>query len=161
MGTTLTPIAVELDKLTAACGSGDRDLLNSVIKKFKRDFWQFDEMGEDLDDWGEDDDAPEGNSITMKEALRHLIMGEECNSNAGFMYGYALKFISLSIGTRLPNDHWCSISGWNWFPDVDKALENLGVPKETLRVQGHLTGRVCSGSDPGDRGLPSHRFSQA
>ena len=58
MGTTLTPIAVELDKLKAACGSRDRALLNSVVKKFKRDFEQFDEMGEDLDDGGEDDPLP-------------------------------------------------------------------------------------------------------
>jgi hypothetical protein len=140
MGTTLTPIAVSLDKLTAVCGSGDRGLLDSVIKKFGREFWQFDEMGEDLDDLGEDD-APAGNSITMKEALGHLIMGEEYNQKAGFMYGFALQFICLHIGTRLPNDHWCSLSGWSWFPEVDNALETLGVPEERLRVQRHLTGR--------------------
>jgi hypothetical protein len=95
--------------------------------------------GEDLDDLGEDD-APAGNSITMKEALGHLIMGEEYNQKAGFMYGFALQFICRHIGTRLPNDHWCSLSGWSWFPEVDRALETLGVPEERLRVQRHLTG---------------------
>ena len=141
MGTNLTPIAVEHGRLKAACGSRDRDLLNSVLKKFKRDFGQFDEMGEDLDALGEDD-APAGNSITMKEALGHLILGEEYNQKAGFMYGYALQFLCLHIGTGLPNDHWCSLRGsWSWFPDVDKALEDLGVPEERLRVQGHLTRR--------------------
>lgn len=141
MGTTLTPIAVELDGLTAACGSGDKGLLNAVIKKFKRDFWQFDEMGEDLDDGGDDEDVPAGNSITMKEALRHLIMGEVYNPKAGFMYGFALMFICRHIGAALPNDHWCSLSGWSWFPDVDKALGDLGVPEGRLRVQEHLTRR--------------------
>jgi hypothetical protein len=90
MGTTLTPIAVSLDKLTAACGSGDRSLLDSVIKKFGREFWQFDEMGEDLGHLGEDDE-PAGNSITMKEALGHLIMGEEYNQKAGFLYNGPTK----------------------------------------------------------------------
>ena len=141
MGTTLTPIAVELDRLKAVCGSGDRGLLNSVVKAFKRDFGQFDEMGEDLDDWGEDDDAPAGNSITMKEALGHLVMGKGYNPRAGFMYGYALMFICRHIGAALPNGHWCSVSGWSWFPDVDKALEDLGVPEGVLRVQGPLTRR--------------------
>ena len=141
MGTTLTPIAVDLDKLRAACGSRDRALLDSVVRKFRRDFEQFDEMGEDLDAGG-DDDPPAGSTLTMKEALGHLVMGEEYNPKAGFMYGYALEFLCRHIGTKLPNDQWSSLrSSWSWFPDVDNALEELGVPEGRLRVQGHLRGR--------------------
>ena len=122
-----------LDGLKAACGSRDRGLLNSVVKKFRPDFWQFDEMGEDLNDWGEDDDPPAGNTITMKEALSHLVMGQEYNPKAGFMYGFELRFLCQHIGTRLPNDCWCSLRGWSWFPNVDRALGELGVPEGTVQ----------------------------
>ena len=132
----MTPYAARLDKLRAACGSQDRTLLDSVIRKCGRDFEQFDEMGENLVEY-HDDAEP----ITMREALEHLIMGGGYNPRAGFLYGFGLQFLCQTIGTTLPHDHWCSLRGWSWFPEVDDTLTALGVPEERLRVRVHLIGR--------------------
>ena len=137
MGTSLTPIAVRLDRLTTVLGSKDLSLVEAVIKKFGDDFEQYDEMGENIVEYYEDAEP-----ITMREALTHLVMGEEYNPRVGFMYRFALQFICQSMGTKLPRDRWCSLRGaWGWFTDLDETLEALGVPEERFRVQKHLVKR--------------------
>lgn len=135
MSYILTPIAVDLAKVTAAIGSKDRRLLATVTNKSSTDFSQIDEM----DDNGDDDDedyAP----TSVEDALRHLIMEEPPNPDVGYKYGYALEAICKHFGEFLPNSEWSAMR-WEWAETVDLALHLVGVPASVLRVEKHLMTR--------------------
>src|SRR5262249_52514127 len=128
MGYVLTPIAVDLDQVSNVIGSKNKRLISALVKKFGDNFDQFDEMAADFAD---DDDE----SLTMRDALTHLVMGEECNDELGFMYGYALEFICEHFGECLPNEEWSAMpSGAAYAEKVDKALKAAGVGEKVLRM---------------------------
>ena len=137
MGYCVTSFAVDLSQVSWAVGSRNQPLLNILIEEFEDDFEQYDEMAANFHD-DEDPDDP----LTMRTALTQMIMGDAYNKQLGFMYGYALEFLCLHFGERLPNREWSAMpSGCEWVETVDRALDRAGVPENILRVAGHLINR--------------------
>ena len=88
--------------------------------------------------------AHRSRSTPMREALRHLIMGEQYNLHVGFKYARALECICRHFGSALPGDPWTSLQAGadlQWLLEIDEALQSAGVPKKTFRVLGHLAYR--------------------
>lgn len=83
MGYTLTPIAVDLRRVTGAIGSKDKRLVGALVKAFAEDFEQFDEMAADFAD-----DQEDGEPLTMRDALTQMVMGQEYNEELGFMLDF-------------------------------------------------------------------------
>lgn len=76
------------------------------------------------------------------EALRHLIMGEECDRRVAFKYGYVLESLCRHFGEVLPHDNWCDLrSGQGWFQELDDTLRLAGVPTEVFSISGRLVER--------------------
>jgi hypothetical protein len=128
MGYILTPIAVDLGRVSGAIGSKNKRLISALVKVFGDDFDQFDEMAADYAD--EDDEA-----LTMRAALTQMVMGEEYNEELGFMYGYALEFICLHLGEHLPNTGWSAMPrGTAYAKKADAALKRAGVAEDVFQI---------------------------
>jgi len=85
-------------------------------------------------------------STPMRDALRHLIMGEAYNRHVGYKYAHALQCICRHFGTDLPvhGDPWTSMQAGarlEWLVEIDEALQSAGVPKKSFRVLGHMAYR--------------------
>jgi AcrR family transcriptional regulator len=132
MSYLLTPIAVDLARITAALGSKDQSLFDTLVERYGDDFAQIDALRDDGDD---DDDEPPVPST--HDALRHLIFAHPYHPAAGFKYAYALEYILKYFGDHLSNDHWFSMRS-EWAETVDTALAAAGVPEQTFRVGPHL-----------------------
>ena len=97
MGYGLMVYAVDLDVVTAACGSGDDTIRRMISGRFRRDIYSTnDQLG-----WSNDRGAD-----SVFEALRHLIMGSDDMRLPGAMYGYAYKYIIEHHGRFLDNDRF-------------------------------------------------------
>lgn len=132
MGYTLVPIAIELDQLTAALGSGDKRLLSSVARKYRDEFEQIDDMAAEFFE----DEHLDG-ALTVRDALRQMVNGEAYRRERGlgFVYGYALHFLCLHLGEELPNGWWRTTSGWPVKQHADRALAAAGVAEGVLRTR--------------------------
>ncbi|MGE3804825.1 MAG: hypothetical protein AB7K24_09155 [Gemmataceae bacterium] len=132
MGYCLSAYAVNLSDLTQFLGSRNEEDLYDLIEDFESDFKQFDEMAADCLD---DEEQP----LTMVQALTQMVKGDKCDGRPNFMYGYALEFVCMYVGIRLTDEHWSAMpSGARWAETVDEALEKVGIPKTTLRIQDHI-----------------------
>jgi hypothetical protein len=63
-----------------------------------------------------------------------MVMGEEYDEEAGFVYGYALEFICRHLGEFLPNGEWSAMRA-EWAETADRALEASGVGEKALRLR--------------------------
>jgi hypothetical protein len=124
----ITPIAVDLQKVTGVIGSKNKRLLGTIIKKFGNQFEEIDEMAAEAAD-----DAGGGEATTVRDALTQMVMGEEYDEAVGFVYGYALEFICLHFGERHPNENWAPMK-LELARKADQALESVGVDEQTLRL---------------------------
>ena len=119
----IQPYAVLRADLDKALGSKSGRLLKKLKKRFAAELEEIDELDEEI--------------TPTADALMHLVMGDELDPDAGFKYGYALKFLCEYLGTFLPNREWSSMR-WEWFEEVDGALAEVGVPEKVFRTQDHL-----------------------
>ena len=121
MSYTVTCYQVDIDELKKLCPSKDRNVLKTILRKQSAHI-------EDSNDYFADD-IEEG-APPLETALTHLIMGEEMNSEFGFMYGYALEALCIHLGQRLEMDAFESMTGgWFWeLPDRIQSLVLSGSP---------------------------------
>lgn len=113
----LMPYAVDIDRLTAICGSGDDTIRRAISGRYKRDIIHINMEF----DWSNERGEP---SVFL--AIRHLIMGDEKNLE-GVMYGYAFKFIVEFFGHPLDNRMFCPRSTNSITGQVDAAVKETGA----------------------------------
>src|SRR5262245_39321736 len=132
MGYTLSPIAVDLGRVTGVIRSRNKRLVGTLAKKFGDEFEEIDESDAELDD------EELEQALTVRDALNQMVMGGEYNEQFGFVYGYALNFLCCHFGELLPNEHWSAMPlGTAWAEKVDRGLKAAGVPEKALRVVNH------------------------
>jgi hypothetical protein len=87
MGYTLTPIAVDLSKVTAVIGSRDESLLAALTKKLKEELDEIDAVGEDYEEDGDEGPAaryagkPKEALASMQADLERLLRGEKLDKD--------------------------------------------------------------------------------
>jgi hypothetical protein len=74
------------------------------------------------DAWEIDEDAEVEGEAAPDQAVRHLVMGEPLNKNAGSQYGDALMSLCGHLGEVIPPDLWCGV---RWIAVIDAGLEDL------------------------------------
>jgi hypothetical protein len=127
MGYQLTPIAVDIDALRLAIGSGDAGLVGKVRGRFYTEIKRIDRLLKEVLD-------PDEEPLTTSDLLRQLILGEPRREDAGFGYGYCLELICRQIGQALPNSEWSAMHG-DWFDAVAAALRDCGVNSSALAIR--------------------------
>lgn len=127
MGYQLTPIAVDLDAVRRALGSGDAGLVGKVRGRFYTEIKRIDRLLKEVLD-------PDEEPLATGDLLRHLIIGEPRREDAGFGYGYCLELICRQIGRALPNGHWSAMQG-DLFDTVAAALRDCGVNSSALAIR--------------------------
>ena len=128
----VTPIAVDLDVVRAALGSGDHALLSAVSHELRRRI-------DDLDRADDADAEDEDRAIPAAVALRQMILGEPLSTSSvdSAKYGYMFEGVSQHFGEGLPNSEWSGMGG-DWFDSVDAALGAAGVAADRFRVVGSV-----------------------
>ena len=101
MSYSLVPYQIDLAKLRDAVGGQDTQLIESIRAQDPERF--------DSDEY----------ELSLGEALKQLVMGEELGTTATHQYGYALEKMADHLGQRLPFDLWCGV---RW-----AAMEDSGV----------------------------------
>jgi hypothetical protein len=126
---SLVPYAVDLNQLRAALGSKDEALLTAILES-------------DPERFEEDEDEGE---LSLRAALRHLVMGLNRRNDSGYQYGYALEHLCAYLGERLDSDEWESIR-WEVLEETGmvEIMEGNGSPVRLSRINdfpslGHLT----------------------
>jgi len=113
MGYGFMLYSVDLEKFKAACGSKDDKLRRMISGRFKGEFTSYDA------------DHDEG-ALSLRDALRQVIMGEALDPRAGSTYHYACKLICEHFGKFMPNAPLLPIS-LSFIEEVDDALRDMGV----------------------------------
>jgi len=94
----------------------------------------------ELDQWAGEIDELLGDELPpARELLRHMIMGEPYVENAGFAYGYWLKYVCEAYGEMLPNGAWMPIR-IDFLDHVQRALTRAGVPAGRVSVHDIIFG---------------------
>lgn len=150
MSYNVIPIAVDLQKLTAAVGGKDASLLSTLQADFADECAGLDEDDENY----YDADEGEPPVATAAEVLRHLLMGEPQDDRVAFKYGYALVWLCARLGRGLSNREWSSLR-WDWITQTDEALDAAGVPASLFRVGRQLLCRGAPVSIPRIDDFPS------
>ena len=122
----LHPYAVSLPTLKKTLGARDANLLAALHRKFEKDYADID----DLDD----------GVASMRQALEDLLLGNKLDIDAGFKYGYALKYLCEHFGKLLTNEAWSSLD-WEYIESVDKVLKRAQVDARTFGITSHLAAR--------------------
>lgn len=143
MSYAIHPVAVSISTLKKNVGSRDRKLVDVLVREFRERF-------PDLDDLDEE-------TVPMKQAVEHLIMGEKLDQDSGFKYGYALECLCKHVGQALTNQYW-SGGGWDWIETFDDALNGAGVPKKVFRLNSQLISRGSPIPLPAIADFPSIGF---
>jgi len=103
MGYTLVPIAIELNRLATALGSGDERLLSAVVRRYRGEFEQIDDMAAEF---FEDEDLD--SAFTVKDALRQVVMGEAYRRERGLWgeRGHNTQPIGIyDFVTKIPQEY--------------------------------------------------------
>ncbi|MFI4876816.1 MAG: hypothetical protein ACIALR_15805 [Blastopirellula sp. JB062] len=108
MSYVLSPILVDFAKLEKAIGSGDASLIEAVKANNPERF-------EDDEEW----DAEDEGMISLSDAIKDLVMGNELDDESGSQYGYALEEIAAHLGTSIPPTEW---GGVRW-----AAIQECGL----------------------------------
>lgn len=125
MSSSINVYAVPIERLEQAVGSGDRSLVDAIV----RDQEFFLSTIDDIDDEAE---------TTCAQAVSDLIAGAPSEDVPGYLYGYALEAICAQLGQELTNI--CPIAkATRWIECVDAVLERNRVPER-------LTDLVFGGS---------------
>jgi hypothetical protein len=110
MSYVLTPYLIDLEKLRKSVGSGDESLIAAVISGNPKPFKADDEETEEL---------------SRREALRHLVMGDELDEDSAAQYGFALALVCHHLGEVILPDAWGGVS---W-----RAVEATGLEDVLMR----------------------------
>lgn len=105
--------SIDLDKFTAAFASKDDKLRRMISGRFKGEFKSYDES------------QGEG-ALSLRDALRQLIMGDALDPRCGSTYAYASKLICEHFGKFMPNAPLYPIP-LSLIDEVDDALRVMGV----------------------------------
>lgn len=105
--------SIDLDKFTAAFASKDDKLRRMISGRFKGEFTSYDA------NHGEGD-------LSLRDALRQLIMGDALDPRSGATYAYASKLICEHFGKFMPNAPLYPVST-SFINEVDDALRAMGV----------------------------------
>ena len=135
MGYILTPIVIDLGKVSALIGSRNEHVLAALCDDFAHRLRDIDDAILDARD-----EEAAGEHLTARAALTQMIMGGEYDKDFGFVYGFGLELICDFLGDDfLPNTEWSAMPrGTQWAATVDDELQKLGVPAPVLRVSDHL-----------------------
>ncbi|TNY38298.1 DUF7691 family protein [Thermomonospora catenispora] len=114
MSYAIMSYAVRMESLEKVVGSGEERLFTTLVSRAEDELARLDEMM--------------GDTLSARDALRHMIMGEEYDKEAGAVYGYCLKLLCefLNDSTWLPNDYWSGMR-FGWFDVVHGELKRAGV----------------------------------
>jgi hypothetical protein len=121
MGYGVMAYAVDIDTVTAQCGSGDNQLRRAVCGRFRADI----SRSNDEFDLPGDRGAP--NIFT---AIEHLIMDGEKTLD-GYLYGYGFEYIVRFSGQFLANNPFYPCPSQYLTDTVDPDLKATGA---TLRM---------------------------
>lgn len=129
MSYTLTPIAVDLARVTAAVGSGDKRLLAALTRKYAEEFEEIDGLGDDFED-----DAPGKVELEPPENIENLEQ---------FTSAIRDGFERMLRGEELDQDHLMSrfIAAADAEPtegDQDESEERPIPSTSTREVMRHL-----------------------
>jgi hypothetical protein len=100
MSGCLMVYSVNMDRLLATCGSGDKRLIQTLSRRYKH---TIDLIFEDAAEAGITHWTPDGEFLPV----RHLIMGKADSILPGDFYGYGFKFIVEHMGYFLDNHVFC------------------------------------------------------
>ncbi|MFW5416009.1 hypothetical protein J0910_05235 [Nocardiopsis sp. CNT-189] len=109
----LMPYAVDLAELRSVIGSSSEQALNSLLRS----------------DWADSlDRLDRTGGPTAREAVRHLLLGEEYDKGSGALYAYCLKTIleAHPCASFLFNGEWSPVR-YDWFEEVEAELKKAGV----------------------------------
>ena len=135
MSGVVMPFAVKLSQIRKALGSRNKSLLLELREEFEE---ELEDDRERVEEANQDDDFdPE---LSLQDALRHLIMGEDLWDYEGEKYGHSLELMCAFFGEFLANEHWTGIP-LDWADAADEALLELGVPAEVFSIFNHLLDR--------------------
>ena len=109
--------AVDIDTLTALCGSGDKPTRRAVCGRFRADI----SRSNDWFDLSSERDAP--NIFT---AIEHLIVGDDKTLD-GYLYGYGFKYIVQFAGRMLDNGPFYPCPSTYLDDTVDPAIRATGA----------------------------------
>lgn len=110
MGMGASLYGVDLERLRAAVGSGDRALLGRIRRAEKDEFL--------------DDDAfIEKGDLSLGQALEELLDGRLSRPDCGFQYGYAVELLCRGLGTCLASLLW-----WEFFESTPMRMTRSPVP---------------------------------
>ncbi len=109
--------SVDLDKVIAACGSGDDKLRRMICGRFRNDLSR-------RQDWFSSE--IEGGAPSPFDAIRALIMGDPPMVGHGFMYGYAYKDLVGHFGQSQYNNPF-SPCNHAWIEAIGATLTTLGA----------------------------------
>lgn len=118
MGYGVMAWAVDIDKVTALCGSGDNQARRAVCGRFRTDIASSNEYFDLSNDRG----AP-----NLFTAIEHLVMGGEKPLD-GYLYGYGFKYIvQFLAGRPLDNSAFYPCPSSYIESTVDPALTATGA----------------------------------
>jgi hypothetical protein len=129
MSNRLSVYAVNVDKLAAVIGSGDRQLEAKIAGWAVRWFADIDELA-DRDEDDDDDDDDEEPTPTCLEVLSRLIEGVDPNAVPvlhRYVYGYVFQALCGFLGEEL--DAISSIAqSSKWIDSIDQYLAEIEIP---------------------------------
>jgi hypothetical protein len=132
MSTAVYVYSVPADKLRAAPGSKDEELL-AALSKLNGFFETIDKIADDRD---QDEEEPPPKCAT---AYRQIVNGESYAVGFGYVYGYAYEGLCLALGAEMERS-WIPIArSYEWFPKIDAALA-------ALRINLKITDLLCRGT---------------
>ncbi|MEV4513240.1 hypothetical protein AB0K00_30225 [Dactylosporangium sp. NPDC049525] len=117
MGYGVMAYRVDIDKLSALCGSGDNQMRRVICGRFRTDIAR---LNDDLD-CSNDRGAP-----SVFTAIEHLVMGGD-KTLPGHLYGYGFKYMVEFSGRFLNNEHFYPCPSSYLDSTVDPALKATGA----------------------------------
>jgi hypothetical protein len=129
MGYGLMVYAIDIDRLQAVCGSGDIELYEAIVDRYRSDIASVN-TALDLESYHQSDPS-------IFEGIRHLIMGLPKNFD-GAIYGYSVEFIVKYFGTFLDNSMFypCDL---NFLSDTI-GDRSIGISIDNLIFRRPITG---------------------
>lgn len=119
-------VAVDLERVNAAIGSNDLQLVAQIAEEFADDLAQTEDLQEELLDEGQ-------GPYLAAEALRDLIAGGPYRPDAGLSYYFCFEILCRHFGDTLDNDLWTDFKP-KWLVAVQDGLVQAGVPEDSLTV---------------------------
>lgn len=140
MSSTLTPIAVDFAKIAGVLSSRDEALLDTLLKRYREELKQVDELADELEEDNDSQDEEEGNEESQRAsllALSQLLGKAKQDLQSGIAPAKALSglgkpgFISQQQQKALQN--LLSDSGDDKKNDVDGPSEGYASAADVLR----------------------------